>query len=317
MSSPKATAASPGDVPSLIVVALLIYLIAVLAPMVSVTPDLPVTLPPLVYRASLILSSHRAASPSHAMPFVDERFAALGSASARRDGPATAAAQRDFVAFLIDARATTSEARAAVRERHLRAFLHALDTGGNDPLLTIAQRHRLAGMYAQPGIDRAMLIAWFDFRWEALAAPEALRGEHPTLAVLVERLPTDERRAVTSWVLSATCDSLLGVRPGTDLPLRDLAQCAAVRRDFVDRATALEPSYPALEAHAAVHVLLARALDERARRTRDPDARAALRTASHEAYSQAEARYTALASQTGSRRLRRYLRGALEAAAAD
>ncbi|MEI8255342.1 MAG: hypothetical protein WCJ30_06670 [Deltaproteobacteria bacterium] len=317
VSSRKASPASPGDVPSLIVAALLVYLVAVLAPLVAVTPDLPATLPPLHYRSAFILSSRGDARPSEAMPFVDERFAVLGAASARHDGPATAAAQRDFVAFLVDARATTTESRASVRERHLRAFLHALDTGGSDPLLTIAQRHRLAGMYADPGIDRATLVAWFDFRWEALAAPESLRGERVALAALVDRMPPAERPAITAWVLSATCESLLGVRPGTELPQRDLAQCAAVRGEFVDMASALDPAYPWREAHAAVEVLLARALDRRARGASDAEARGALRTASREAYERAQGHYTVLASGGGSRRFRRYLRGAIEAVAAD
>ncbi len=251
------------------------------------------------------------------MSFVDERFAVLGAASARHDGPATAAAQRDFISFLIDAGVTNPAARSAVRERHLRAFLRALDTGGTDPLLTIAQRHRLAGMYADPGVDRAMLVAWFDFRWEALAAPEALRGERVSLATLVERLPAAERPAIAAWVLSATCEALLGVRPGSELPQRDVTQCAAVRREFVDTASAVDPSYPAREAHAAVDVLMARALDRRAQQAQDAETRGALRAAAREAYERAQGHYTLLASGSDSRRFRRYLRGAIEAVAAD
>lgn len=317
MASRKDKSAVPGDVPSPIVGALIVYLVAVFVPIVSVTPDLPTTLPPLSYSPDAVFRYHRAARVSPAVSFIDERFAALGTATANRDGPATAAAQREFVAFLVDARAVTAEARAAIREHHLAAFLRAYDDGRSDPLLTIALRHRLAGRYAEPGVDRATLMAWFDFRWEALAAPEALRGDRVTLGALLERIPSVDRSAVVSWILASTCESLLGVRPGTELDARDQQQCASVRREFVDAAATIDSNYPAEEARAAVEVLLARSLDRTARRSSEPEVRASTRGLSREAFERAQGLYTAIAEHDTSRRIRRYLRGSLEGAATD
>ena len=317
MSPRKVDPVAAGDVPPPLVGALILYLVAVFVPIVAVTPDLPSTLPPLTYSPNDIFRYHREVRPTPALSFLDEQFSRVTHAAVRRDATDMAAAQRQFAAFLVDARATTAEARAQVRERYLRQILDAVDHGRTDGLVTIAQRHQLAGMYAAPTIDRATLMAWFDFRWEAFAAPEHLRGERVAFANLLARIPAEERRAVVAWVLDGTCASLLGLRPNAGQSARETEQCASARREFVDAAGVIDPTYPVAEARAAIDVMLGHDLDAIARTTVDETTRDGLRTAARESFQRAHGAYTLLAAHDGSRRIRRYLRGALEATASN
>jgi hypothetical protein len=300
----------PGDVPSGIVAALVVWLLAIFVPLASITPDLPTSLPPLPVRDDAILDFHARLTPARGAPYLDESVEALARASATHDPQAIARAQRELAAFVVDAAGDDQAARDALRERYLRRFLAALESGARDPMLATAARHRLVGPDAAPGVTRAMLVAWFDFRWEAVTARETLRDQPIPLGRLIERLPLAEQRALVAWALRVDCDALLGTPPRRPLAPEQLAQCAALRQEFVGLARVLPGSdYPVDEARAAVHVLHARELLRSAAAERDLARRGAMEHAAASAYAQAHAIYSLLAEQRPSRRLQRYLLG--------
>lgn len=297
------------DVPPGIVALILLFLLVLFVPLVAITPDLPSALPPLRFDAAAVRAWHAAARRASGVPdYLDESFAAFGRALALRDSAATAAAQREFAAFLLDAAADGRAERDAIREHHLALFLRAVDAGRPEPLVLVARRHRLAGPEADPGVSREMLVAWFDLRWEAAAARESLRGESVPLEALVARLPAPERRAAVAWALYADCHALLGAPPGA-LRAVQLRRCAEVRQNFAGLAHLLDRGYPVSEARAAIEVLYARALERAARQRPDPAEREDLASEARAAYGRANALYAALAAEQPSRRLRRYLLG--------
>lgn len=316
MLSRKSNLASPGDVPSVIVGALIAWLLAIFVPLASLTPDLPSTLPPLWFPASAIVDFGHRPRPRPAPPFLDESYETLARAAASREPQALARAQRAFAALVIDAAGDDVSLREAFREHYLRRFLAALEHHPDHPLVTIAARHRFLETETPTSISsvsRAMLIAWFDLRWETLAARESLRDERLSLERLVGRIPPAERRAAVAWILHADCDALLGTVPDRALSPSQWQQCAAVRQEFVGLARRLDPSYPVDEARAAVDVLLARGLLQAATTARDPSERAALEQSAREAFGRAHGLYTLLAERDPSRRLRRYLLGTARA----
>ena len=311
MSGRKTISGSAGDVPSGLVFAIVAFLVIVFVPTITLTADLPTALPALSFRSDIVTRAHDPPSvqvdPAN---WLDESYRAVGTAAANRDLVAQAAAQRQFASLLIDAGGDHPVRRAALRERFLRRFLAAADGAGSEPLVEVAIRHRLVGYDAPVWIDRAIRIAWFDFRWEAMAARESLRDEPVPLDRLLLRIPAAERRAVVAWVLAVDCPVLLGTAPSRPLTVERLRRCLAVRREFIDVASALDASYRRDEARAAATVLFARALHTSAMAEPDEALREGALTAARDAYADAHALYTVIAARAPDRRLRRFMLGA-------
>jgi hypothetical protein len=307
VSSRKTILDRPGEVPSVIVAALIVWLLAVFVPLASITPDLPSTLPSLSVSDDAILALHARIRAANGAADLDESFTALARAGAARDLPSLGRLQREFAARVLDTVGDDPTARAALRDSHLRRFLTALERGSADPVVAIAARHRLVGAGATPGITRATLIAWFDYRWEMLAAREVLRDQPLPLERMLGRLPPAEGRAMVAWVLRADCDALLGTAPDAPPGAEQLLQCAALQREFVALAARLESGYPADEARAALDARLAHSLASLAARASEAGVRSQLEQASRDVFARAHGQYTLLAERQPSRRLQRYL----------
>lgn len=296
--------------------ALLGVLVAGFVPHVVVGPALPESMPPFALDVAASESAHRAARRATAPAFVREALARLGDVSARRDGPAIAIASRDFADALLQAAGEDREARAALRESECDRFVARVERGPRDGFVSVALRHGVApsGRAMTPR-ERAVARAWFAFRWEALGARPALRGERASLDDVLSRMIPEDRRALLSWVLDADCDALLGV-PRDALSTRaQIDRCTAARREFLSVARRVDPRYPDALARAALDALEGRALRALAGRTVDDAARALLESAARDAFVRAHARYTELASVSEDRQLRRWMLGASLASA--
>jgi hypothetical protein len=308
----RRSAEQRADVPNGMVASIVLCLLVIFVPVLSRAPTLPDALPHLVHSESAVLTWHARAPRARARPYLDERFDTLGRIAADRQSHAVGVAQREFASILVDAAGDDRNERNAIREYHLHRFLDRLDGLQPDGLVRIASRHRLVGERAFPGVDRAMLIAWFELRWEAMAARESLRGETAPLNQLLTLLPAPDRAAALAWALYVPCDALLGTSVHDAREAPALFRCAAARRSFIDLGSAIDPSYPTQEALAATDVLLGRGLERLALRANDPVIQSEISSQARDAFERSTALYTRLATERPSAQRLRFFRGAAE-----
>ncbi len=302
------------DVPNSIVVGVVILLLVIFVPIVRPMPALPTHLPPVRYDAMAIERSALAGAGRPTPAFVDEAYTLLLRAIGERQLEGVGPLQREFAAFMYDFAGEDIRARQAVRQRYLREFLRARRERRPHPLLGVARRHRLLAPESPPWLSDAMVIAWFDMRWEMLAARDSATGDAPALDRLLQRLPPEERRALAAWIVASECDAILGAPAGASFTPRHLEGCASVRREFVGLAYEMDHSYPLDEARGTIEVLLARGFEQLARALTDDDQRAGARAGARDAYDRASGYFTRLLAQAPSRRIRRFQAGVLAAA---
>lgn len=292
--------------------AVVLVLLAIFAPLAWTSPALPLALPRVRFDAGALLREHEQVRPAERLSWLQEAFDRMASLAAERNETALAPARRAFGSLLLDAAGDDASARQRQRARFANAFLDAaLRADRSNAMVRTADRHGLLGPDSPS--RRAMLLAWFDFRFEMYSSREYLRGEVATLPSLLGRIPMEERRAFTAWALSAECAALLAQPPAPELAPADARRCASVRRDFSAVAARLEPSYPAEEARAAVEVLLARDLRLYAREHAAGEERSALLQDARDRMTQAHGFLTELAARDPSRWHRRLVVGALRA----
>ncbi len=297
-----------------LVVGICVMLVAGFVPFIVITGALPERLPETSMDASASEAAHRRAARRAIPAYVDRALRELGDASARRDAAATAAATRAFADALVEAAGDDDQARAAIREAQCDQFLARAATGSPDGFARTAARHGVIALgRALTPRERAIARAWFAFRWEALGARAALRGERLSLDHALSKLLPQDARTLLAWVLSSDCASLLGLREDELAARAQVERCSAARRDFVVIAANASREYPRAEALAAVDALEGRALAAIARRSPDAAVRAALATAARESFARAHGRYTDLAVASDSRKIKRFMLGAMQA----
>lgn len=298
-----------------------IALTAVFLPMARRTPDYPTALPPLTYDADAVMREHarsRSLPTPNAAPQVIARWRALNDAMAERREADFPLAQTAFTSDYGVASGHRPEAERALRGRARGEFFAALHDP-RAPLTRIAARHRLAGPRATRDATRAVLVAWFDLRWERLALPTPEHGEVEPMAVTLLRIPRPEQRAFAAWGLAARCPVLLGVE-GRPLRADDARRCATLRRELLDVASGVDRAYPRDEATAAVDMMLGTGLlrltdPSRAEASEptvvDDTERVRARDEATAAFQHAAERYAAMERRGHDARVERYLRAAL------
>lgn len=298
-----------------IVVGVVGALVAGFVPHIVTGPALPSTLPAIALDAKVHAQSH-ASAPRRAPPaYVEEAFARLGAASARRDSSATALAARDFAEALVQSAADDDGARAAMRESMTDKFIADLRARAHTGFAQVAIRHAIVSPERAPTVrELAVARAWFAFRWEALGARASIRQEPLALSAVLQRLAPWDRRALFAWVLDADCAALLGVEPTATLSRAQVQRCSSARSEFVALTPSVEPAYPRAEAAASVDALEGRSLLALSRSISEPSARSALVAAARDAFARAHGRYLAIAASTHERRIQRFMLGTDQAA---
>lgn len=289
-------------------------MLAVFIPLAVHPPALPDGMPLPRVSPGSVLARHAAIRAVTVPSYLDESYTRALDATRDRDGERLHDAQHDFVSFLVDARGNEPERRAELREAHLRQFLAAVDARRSaHPLVAVAERHELLPAPASDPEARARLIAWFDVRWELLAAREVLRRERVVLGNVLARLPRDEQLLWLRWAVSVDCGPLLGVPAGEVRTVIAIARCTDARRQFSEAIGALDASYPPREARAAAEVLQARALLAAREQVTDETERGELAGHAREAFERANNTYIELLAEKPTRMRRRYLAGTVAA----
>lgn len=256
MAKHNASSHTSFDVPLPLALAVLVLVVAGFLPYITprgLRGTLPTELPPLVVSGDANWNAHEAVPHQDVPVYLDEALDRLGESTLSRDHGLIAASSRTFADALIQAGGDDPEVRKRLREVQLIRFMNHADRGVRDPLVEVARRHRLLTTRTSfTSVDAARARAWFSFRWEAAGARAVLRQEQAPLDQLMLALLPEDRKALLSWVFSASCETLMGVPQETAFNRATIERCTSARRDFLALAPQVDSTYPVNLASASL-----------------------------------------------------------------